>query len=147
MADGKATTTKSTFSRETTVSIEINATPENVWSLITDISKIPSWTSQVLSIEGTIQVGETIKLVSALDEKRVFKLKVKECVPNEHLRWGDSQGNRSYLIKPKGDGVVFTMTEKIGGLMFPLYAKYIPPFDESFEAYAADLKKQAESVG
>jgi hypothetical protein len=38
------------------------------------------------------------------------------------------------------------MTEKIGGLMFPMYAKYIPSFDESFEQFAADLKKEAEII-
>lgn len=38
------------------------------------------------------------------------------------------------------------MTEKIGGLLFPLYAKYIPPFDKSFEQFAADLKKEAEII-
>jgi hypothetical protein len=37
------------------------------------------------------------------------------------------------------------MTEKIGGLMFPMYARYIPPFDGSFERFAADLKRQAEA--
>jgi hypothetical protein len=49
-------------------------------------------------------------------------------------------GNRVYTIdKSKGDGIVFTMTEKIGGPIFPLFAKYIPSFDESYERFAADL--------
>ena len=38
------------------------------------------------------------------------------------------------------------MTEKIGGFMFPLYGKYIPPFDESFEQFASDLKREAETI-
>ena len=42
--------------------------------------------------------------------------------------------------------VTFNMTERIGGLMFPMYAKYIPSFDESFNAFAADLKKEAELI-
>jgi hypothetical protein len=37
------------------------------------------------------------------------------------------------------------MTEKIGGLMFPFYAKMIPPFDNSFEQFARDLKSAAET--
>ena len=28
--------------------------------------------------------------------------------------------------------------------MFPMYAKYIPPFDEMFEQFANELKKEAE---
>jgi hypothetical protein len=38
------------------------------------------------------------------------------------------------------------MTEKIGGPLFPLFAGYIPPFDESFERFAADLKKESEAI-
>jgi hypothetical protein len=30
--------------------------------------------------------------------------------------------------------------------MFPMYAKYIPSFDASFDAFAADLKKEAELI-
>lgn len=36
------------------------------------------------------------------------------------------------------------MTEKISGLLFPLFAKLIPPFDEPFEKFADDLKTEAE---
>jgi hypothetical protein len=38
------------------------------------------------------------------------------------------------------------MTEKIGGSIFPLFARFIPPFDVSFEQFAADLKKEAETI-
>jgi hypothetical protein len=38
------------------------------------------------------------------------------------------------------------MTEKIGGFMFPMYAKMIPPFDESFDQFANDLKKESEII-
>ena len=61
--------------------------------------------------------------------------------------WGDRKGSRVYtLTKGEGDTVTFDMTEKIAGLLFPLYAKYIPPLDESFEQFAADLKKEAEAI-
>ncbi len=60
--------------------------------------------------------------------------------------WGDGKGKRVYTITKKGNGVTFTMTEKIGGLLFPMYAMYIPPFDELFEQFAADLKKESETI-
>jgi hypothetical protein len=40
----------------------------------------------------------------------------------------------------------FTMVEKIGGLLFPLFAKMILPFDETFEQFAKDLKNEAEII-
>jgi uncharacterized protein YndB with AHSA1/START domain len=145
--EGKATTTKKTFSRETTVSTTIFAEPAIVWALLTHASDFPRWNSTITSMKGEIREGGTIELKSTLDEKRTFKLKVKEFVPEKRLVWGDSQGSRVYTIdKGAGGGIFFTMSEKIGGPLFPLFARYIPSFNESFERFAADLKKEAETI-
>lgn len=99
------------------------------------------------SIEGNIALGEKIGLKSTLDTKRTFNLKVKELETEKKLVWGDGQGNRVYTIRKNGSGAItFSMTEKIGGLMFPLYAKMIPSFDQSFEQFASDLKKESETI-
>ena len=145
--NGRATTVKTTFSRETSVSIDINADATIVWALLTKSSDYPRWNSTVTSIEGNIRQGDSIKLKSTLDAKRTFKLQVKEFVPEKKLVWGDGQGNRVYTITQQGQGrVQFSMTEKIGGFMFPLYGGMIPPFDASFEQFAKDLKKEAEII-
>jgi hypothetical protein len=36
------------------------------------------------------------------------------------------------------------MSETIGGTIFSLFARMIPPFDDSFNQFAADLKNAAE---
>lgn len=144
--DGKAVTTRTMFSRETAVSTTINADVSIIWSLLTNAADFARWSRTIISLDGTIQVGETVQLKSTLDEKRTFKLKVKELVPEKRLVWGDSQGSRVYLLASGKNGVVFTMTEKIGGPFFPLFARFIPPFDESFEQFAADLKQEAEAI-
>jgi uncharacterized protein YndB with AHSA1/START domain len=143
----KASTIKTTFSRETSVSTEIKADSKTIWGLLTDSANYPKWNTTVIGIEGNIKPGETIKLKSKLDPKRTFKLKVKEFEVGKKLVWGDGMGNRTYTLSNGGNGSVnFSMTEKIGGLMFPLFAKYIPPFDESFDQFANDLKKEAETL-
>jgi uncharacterized protein YndB with AHSA1/START domain len=143
----KATTTKKTFSRSTTVSIDINADAAIVWALLTKASDQPRWNSTVISITGNIALGETIILKSPLSPKRVFKLKVKELEKGKKLVWGDGMGKRVFLLtKNTNGGVGFSMTEKIGGPIFPLFAKMIPSFDESFDRFAADLKKEAETI-
>ena len=48
------------------------------------------------------------------------------------------------MLKKTEAGTLFTMTEKIGGPLFSLFAKMIPPFDDAFDAYARDLKVEAE---
>jgi hypothetical protein len=92
-------------------------------------------------------LDNVIKLRSTLDPKRTFKLKIKEMDSENRMVWGDSQGNRIYSLSNQGNGIVrVSMTEKIGGLMFPLYAKYIPPFDQAFEQFVTDLKRKSESI-
>jgi hypothetical protein len=40
--------------------------------------------------------------------------------PERRLVWGDSQGSREYTLgQRQGDAVIFTMREKLGGLLFP----------------------------
>ena len=144
---GKAATTKTTFSRETAVSIAIQADISIIWSLLTNANDFPCWNSTVVSSGGNIALGETIQLISTLDPKRTFKLKVKEFEADKKLVWGDAMGNRVYTLTQNDQGhTVFSMTEKIGGLMFPLFAGFIPPFDAAFEQFAADLKKEAETI-
>ncbi len=141
----KASTTRTTFHRETTVSTVIHARDSTVWTLLTNAADYPRWNSTVTSIEGQIAAGQRIRLRSTLDAKRVFTLTVKEFAPNTRLVWGDGKGQRAYEIRNNGDNsVTFTMREKLGGVMFPLYAGAIPSFDASFDAFAADLKKEAE---
>ena len=141
-----AKTTRRFFSRETVVSIDIHASAETVWALLTGAAAYPSWCSTVLSIDGDIALGRRIALRSTLDPKRTFKLTVRECQPPTRLVWGDAMGQRTYEVTQTGAGQVrFSMREKIGGPLFPLFARMIPSFDEPFERFAADLKRRAES--
>ena len=142
----KAVTEKRMFSRETTVGVKIEADSSIVWALLTRASDYPRWNSTVTSITGDIRAGGSIELKFTLDEKRTFKLKVKEFTPEKRLVWGDAMGSRVYSVDKAGSGVHFTMSEKIGGPLFPLFAGMIPSFDESFEKFAADLKKEAETI-
>lgn len=143
---GKANTVKKTFNRTTTINQTIDADPSIIWALLTNAVDFSRWNSTIVSIEGQIQKGEKIKLKSTLDPSRTFKLKVKEWIPEQRLVWGDAMGERTYTLEKKANATLFTMTEKIGGLMFPLFASKIPSFDESFEQFTADLKKEAETI-
>lgn len=146
-SDGKAITIKKVFSRETAISIDIQADKTIIWALLTNASDYSRWNTTILSLDGNIAVNEKIKLRSTLDPKREFKLKVKEYLPEKKLVWGDAMGKRIYSLKSIGNNLTrFTMTEKIGGPVFPLFSSMIPPFDQSFEQFANDLKKEAETI-
>lgn len=143
----KAATVRSAFSRETSVGIDIHADASIIWALLTNASDYPRWNPTVISIEGKIAPSEKISLRSSLDPKRIFKLKVKKFENAKELVWGDAMGQRIYTLTQKQEALVnFKMTEKIGGPLFPLFAKMIPPFDESFERFATSLKTEAETI-
>lgn len=146
-SNGKAVTIKKMFSRETAISIDIQADKSILWALLTNAADYPRWNSTVISIDGSITKGGKIQLKSVLDPKRVFKLSVKEFESDSRLVWGDAMGKRVYTLKSIGNGLTnFSMHEKIGGPIFPLFAKMIPSFDKSFEQFAGDLKKEAETI-
>ena len=150
--DGKATATHTTFSRETTVSITIKAGPEIIWALLTHAPDYVRWNSTIVSVEGEISPGEKIALKSTADPSRTFKLKVTDYEPVIKMVWASGtapffSGVRTYQLTPVPDkATTFTMTEKLGGVMFPMAAKHIPDFVPSFEQFAADLKKEAEAI-
>jgi hypothetical protein len=50
--EGKATTIRNTFSRETSISTTIYADPAIVWALLTHGADFPRWNSTVTSIKG-----------------------------------------------------------------------------------------------
>ncbi|MBK7428208.1 MAG: SRPBCC domain-containing protein [Saprospiraceae bacterium] len=146
-SNGQAITEKKVFSRETAVSIDIQADKSIIWALLTNANDFPRWNSTIISIDGIIAANEKIKLKSKLDPKREFKLVVKELVPETKLVWGDAMGKRIYALKTIGPNLTnYYMSEKIGGPIFPLFAKMIPPFDQAFEQFAKDLKTEAEII-
>jgi len=150
--NGKATKTKSTFRMEVAVSITINAKPETIWALLTNAKDFPRWNSVVESIDGTISLGETIKLKVPYAPGRTFNLKVSQFTSNKAMRWQDGgpmfQGIRNFTLAPNNDGTTdFTMVETYSGMMLPMIAGSLPELGPSFERYAADLRKEAEIAG
>jgi hypothetical protein len=54
-------------------------------------------------------------------------------------------GVRTYTLTPKSDGTTdFSMVEVFSGIMMLMIGGSLPDLSQSFERYAADLKKEAE---
>ncbi len=139
------------FRQECAVSINIRASSDKIWALLTNAQEFARWNSTVQSLEGRIALGETIQLKVKYAPNRTFKLKVSEVTPNQRMVWRDGsapmfQGIRTYTLTPKNDGSTdFSMAEVISGLMLPMIGGSLPDFGPPFEQYAADLKKAAEA--
>jgi hypothetical protein len=151
--DGRPKKTKSTFRMEYAVGINIQATPKRIWSLLTNAADFPRWNSTVKSIEGKIASGETIQLRATIAPERIFKLAVSEFIPEQKMVWRDGMapmftGVRTFTLTPKADGTTdFSMAEAYSGLMLPMIAGSLPDFGPTFEQYASDLKREAQTAG
>ncbi len=149
--NGKAINTKSLFSMDCAVAINIKAKPESIWALLSDTSKILEWNSTILSLTGTIALNNTIQLKSTSAPERTFKLKVTTLDAPRKLVWEDGmapmfKGVRTYTLSPKSDGTTdFMMQEVFSGVMLPLIKSSLPDFRPSFEQIASDLKQAAEA--
>ncbi|MEM1031090.1 MAG: SRPBCC domain-containing protein [Myxococcota bacterium] len=151
--DARATHERTTFRLRYAVAIDIDAAAPRVWSLLTDAEAMPRWNSTVTSVEGRIAVGERVVLRVPYSE-RSFRLHVDEAEPPgakraARLVWSDGtapifRGTRTYTLEPRDEGTHFEMEEVFRGLMLPLIAGSLPDFAPHFEAYARDLKREAE---
>jgi hypothetical protein len=147
----KARKTATTFRMDCAVSITIQAGPERIWALLTNAQDFPRWNSTVTSIGGTIAEGERLELKVPAAPERTFKPKVTALDPQRRMVWSDGmapmfRGVRTFNLVPQADGSTeFTMEEVFSGIMLPLIKGSLPDFAPSFEAYAADLKREAEA--
>ncbi len=132
------------------VSRTIHAPADVVWGLLTDSSSYRDWNPAVLSIEGIMDPGNTIKLVSVASPKRTFSLKVTSMQAPIRMTWADGmplglfRGIRSYELAPHHAGTTFSMTEQFTGPLSGLIAKSIPDLTDSFNQFADGLKTAAE---
>jgi len=129
----------------------INAPVETIRKLLTDASSYPEWNPTIVSLDGTIALGEKITLVSTVNPKRSFTLKITSLDAPRRMVWADGmplglfKGVRTYLLEPRGDGATdFSMEEVFSGILEPMISKSIPDMSDPFQQFAAGLKREAE---
>ena len=145
-----ATKTERAFHMECAISATIAARPETIWALLTDAAGFPRWNSTVTRIDGSIAEGQTLTLLVPTAPGRTFKPKVTGVVAGRSMVWSDGmapffRGVRTFTLTPNTDGTTqFAMTEAFSGVMLPIIKGSLPDFAPVFEAYATDLKREAE---
>lgn len=132
------------------VSTVIQATPETIWSILTDVAHWTDWNPTIEKVEGAITPGGRLKVYTKLSPGRAFPVSVSEYVPPQRMVWTGSMplglftGVRTYTLAPVADGVEFAMREAFSGLIAPLITRSIPDLQPSFSEFAAALKRRAE---
>ena len=140
--------------REIRTSIEIEASPADVWEVLADFDTYPDWNPFVRSISGTLSQGERLEVSLGASGKKpmAFSPIVTIVVPGEEIAWlghlgmkGIFDGHHHFRLSPTDTGTRLDHFEEFSGALSPVVLAAIGKttargFNEMNEA----LKDRAE---
>jgi hypothetical protein len=141
---------------EIITSIEIEASPDVVWTTLTDFAAHPEWNPFIRALEGLPRVGERLRVsIHPPNGKGMtFRPKVLSAIPNQELRWlghfivpGVFDGEHYFKIEPLdgGDRTRFTQGERFTGVLVPFLRRSLERGTrQGFEALNRALKTRVE---
>jgi hypothetical protein len=133
--------------------IDINAPPRVVWSLLTDFAAMPSWNPFIKSISGDLRTGSRLSVHIAPPGKAGMRFRpaVIAVRPERELRWlghllvsGLFDGEHYFLLEPIEKGVRFTQGERFSGILVGLMRGMLAATEDGFTAMNMALKERAE---
>lgn len=123
--------------------IEIDATPEEVWDVLVDFESHERWNPFFAQIEGRPIVGESLKVIARKDDGTPgmsFTPTVLEVDPGRLLRWkgkllvaGIFDGEHIFELLDLGNGRTrLVHSENFGGVLIPLMGKVLTETEAGF---------------
>lgn len=143
--------------KELVTEIEIQASAEKVWQILTDFPAYSSWNSFLYQIDGKAEKGQTVvaHFRSVSSREMTFRCTIDKLEPKRELRWKYHvlspflfQGEHSFTIElVDANRVRFVQREVFKGLLIPFFAKGIDADTKrDFAAMDQALKARAEQV-
>lgn len=137
--------------------IDIDASPEKVWKVLTDLTSYPQWNPFILEISGKLKVGEKLSVLIRPEGGRemTFKPVVTVADINRELRWLGRlffnklfDGEHYFRIEQIGDeSVRFVHGENFNCILVRLFASSLEKGTAAgFRAMNKAIKVRAESV-
>ena len=138
--------------------ITIQASANQVWTVLTNFETYPTWNPFIKLIEGDIKVGNTFKaIIHAPNNKpMVFKPLVLEYTAYKEFKWlghlwikGLFDGEHRFELIENTDGsTTLVQSEKFTGLLVPLFKSMLEKDTlEGFRLMNEALKKRVEAHG
>lgn len=136
-------------------SIEIDAPPAAVWSILTDTGAYPEWNPFMSKLDGDLHAGATLRVRIQPPNARPmsFKPTVLTAERERELRWigrfivpGLLDGEHSFRIEPLSDGRSrFIQAEHFSGLLVGAFKSTLNKTELGFAEMNAALKARAET--
>jgi hypothetical protein len=140
--------------RTITSSIDIDAAPDTVWAVLTDLPRYAEWNPFIREASGTVTAGSrlTLRMVQTTGKAATFKPTVLTVDPGHELRWtghfivrGIFDGEHSFVLTASNGGTQLTQSEKFTGVLVPFTSKILNGTARSFAALNEALKQRAEA--
>ena len=139
--------------RTISTTIDIDAAPDLVWSVLTDFPAHAEWNPFFASISGTPAVGEQLRVVARKDdgsEGMVFRATVLDADPGVRLRWkgrlvlpGLFDGTHDFRLEPLADGRTrLHHGEEFRGLLVPLLGGVVRDAEAGFGEFNRALAER-----
>jgi hypothetical protein len=142
LASGKATG-GGTFRWNITTTLEIDAPPPRVWSVLVDLPAYRAWNPFIVGAEGEVAVGSTLTLQMALPGREPMKISPQLLVvqPERELRWrgklllpGLFDGEHVFVLTPLDGGRTrLDHFEDFSGLLLPIARGMV--YDATVQAF------------
>lgn len=143
------------MSKQLAAVIDIAASPDRVWAVLTDFQAYPQWNPFIVRADGTPQVGSRLILRMQPVGARAVTLKptVLQATPGSRLRWLGRLGmpgimDAEHCFTVEGDGAGGTrvsQTEVFRGVLVPFLAGSLDRHTlPAFVAMNEALKTRAE---
>jgi hypothetical protein len=135
--------------------IQINATPEQVWEVLTNFERYPEWNPYMVKASGTLVAGQDVRMTlrpPGKDQKS-SKSMLTIVKPNQELRWqgftvfgGLIDHEHIFTIEElEPNRVRFVQSERFQGLLVPFtWKSRSASIKAGFEAMNDALKKRVE---
>ena len=141
--------------RRIETSVEIEALPKKVWSILTDFAEMATWNPFIRSISGALAPGSRLAVHIAPPGKSGMRFKPTILAVNSEreLRWlgrlllpGIFDGEHYFLLEPIGsDKTRLTQGEKFSGILVGAFGGILSATEDGFDAMNVALKQRAET--
>lgn len=132
--------------------IEIDATPAEVWAVLTDLASYPKWNPLFPEASGELAAGKRITLRSRPSSGRPMTIrpKIVTVQPDVELRWisslpGIIGGEHAFTLTPAGGGTRLQQSETFRGLLTSFAGRTITRAEDDFRALNEAIKNRAEN--
>ena len=141
---------------DVSTTIEIAATPENVWEVLADLASYPQWHPVYQAVTGQLAAGSTLTITTthpASGRAMTARVKVLTAEPNTELRWvsklaGVTISERVFRLTPAAGGTSLEQAgtyRGIGGNRVRGTVNTVTRIQDSFVAINKAIKEQAEA--